>query len=110
MTIVAVALPSAQETVDLTDASRQWVVSADALAFVVSAVVSTSQQVGGSIGAALLNTVSAGAAAAHLAEGTGTEQVAQVHGLAVASATGAGVAVVGAVLCYLLISFSPRQT
>ncbi|MFJ8017267.1 MFS transporter [Streptomyces sp. NPDC096339] len=78
---------------------------------IVSAVVNTSQQVGGSIGAALLNTVSTSAAAAYLAShtGAGAEQAAAVHGLALACAVAAGVALVGAVVAGTLINVRPPR-
>ncbi|WP_432114303.1 MFS transporter [Streptomyces sp. S1] len=79
---------------------------------IVSAVVNTSQQVGGSIGTALLNTISTSAAATYLgsrAVTATTTQEASVHGLAVACAFAAGVALVGAVLAGTLINVRPQR-
>ncbi|MFC9293545.1 MFS transporter [Streptomyces sp. NPDC057011] len=79
---------------------------------IVSAVVNTSQQVGGSVGAALLNTVSTSAAATYLAShagAAGAEQEAAVHGLALACAVAAGVALVGAVVSGTLINVRPKR-
>ncbi|GAA2266491.1 MFS transporter [Streptomyces amakusaensis] len=80
---------------------------------IVSAVVNTSQQVGGSIGAALLNTISTSAAAAHLgssAVSAEATQEASVHGLAVACGVAAVVALAGAVATGLLINIRPGKT
>ncbi len=79
---------------------------------IVSAVVNTSQQVGGSVGAALLNTVSTSAAATYLAShagAAGAEQEAAVHGLALACAVAAGVALVGAVAAGTLINVPQKR-
>jgi len=57
---------------------------------VASAVINTSQQVGGSIGTALLNTVAASATAGYLAAHRHAVTVALVHGYAVAAAVAAG--------------------
>ncbi|GAA1410091.1 MFS transporter [Catellatospora coxensis] len=79
---------------------------------IVSAVVSTSQQIGGSIGTALLNTVSTVAAAGYLLSnptGADPEAAAMVHGLAVACAVAGGVALLGALAARLLIVIDPRR-
>ena len=79
---------------------------------IVSALVSTSQQIGGSIGAALLNTVSTVAAAGYLLgdpAGADPEAAAMAHGLAVACAVAGGVALLGAVAARLLIIIDPRR-
>ena len=68
---------------------------------VVSAVVSTAQQTGASIGAALLNTISISAAAHYAAShpgGPAAATRAAVHGLTVSSGWSALVAVAGALL------------
>lgn len=78
---------------------------------IVSAVVSTSQQVSGSIGAALLNTISIGAAAGYLAsrpDGPDASTNATVHGFVVASVTSAVVAVVGALVVLVAINVDTR--
>jgi len=73
---------------------------------VASAMVNTSQQVGGSIGTALLNTLAATAAADYVAAHTPpTEAVladAAIHSYAVAYWWGAGFFAVGAVLAATL--------
>ncbi|MEO7018247.1 MAG: MFS transporter [Leifsonia sp.] len=73
---------------------------------VASAMVNTSQQVGGSIGTALLNTLAATAAtdyvAAHLPPTAAVAADAAVHSYAVAYSWGAGFFVFGAVLSALL--------
>jgi EmrB/QacA subfamily drug resistance transporter len=81
---------------------------------VTSAMVNTSQQVGGSIGTALLNTIAATAAtkyltshpprsAADLAAGT-------VHGYTVAVAWGIGILVVAALVALVLINARPARS
>jgi predicted MFS family arabinose efflux permease len=68
---------------------------------VVSAVVNTAQQVGGSIGAALLNPISLSAAAGYLAAhpaGDRPELAASVHGFLTACMWSAGIVIAGAVV------------
>ncbi len=77
---------------------------------VVAAVVNTSQQIGGSIGTALLNTIAAGGATAYVAahHGLGSlRDLATVHGNAVACAWAAGVLLAVAILVVLLIKPVP---
>jgi EmrB/QacA subfamily drug resistance transporter len=73
---------------------------------VASALVNTSQQVGGSIGTALLNTLAATAAtnyiAGHLPPTATVAAEAAVHSYSVAYRWGAGIFAVGAVLAALL--------
>jgi EmrB/QacA subfamily drug resistance transporter len=81
-----------------------------------SAVVNTAQQVGGSIGTALLNTVAASAATAyitaHAAGGaingalrvTGT-----VHGYNVASAVAAAIMLAAALIAAIMVTYRPRH-
>jgi EmrB/QacA subfamily drug resistance transporter len=69
-----------------------------------SALIRTTQQVGGALGAALLNTVAVGYAAAHAGEGT---RAAAVHGFTAAAAVSAAVVVAGAVCVVLL---RPRES
>lgn len=73
---------------------------------VASAMVNTSQQVGGSIGTALLNTLAATAAAnyvaSHLPPSATTAAEAAVHSYAVAYGWGAGFFAVGAVIAAVL--------
>ncbi len=74
-----------------------------------SALVSTGQQVGGSLGTALLNTLAAGAAADYLVSHRGSGDVAAaaaVHSYSVAYSWGAGFFVFGAVFAALM--FRPR--
>ena len=76
---------------------------------VASAVVTTSQQVGGSIGTALLNTVAAGATAAYLAARPAAPvPYALVHGYTTAAAYGAALFATAAVLAAILITARPR--
>ena len=77
---------------------------------VTAATTNTSQQIGASIGTALLNTIAASATAGYLAThaaGTGIEVTATVHGYAVASAYSATILVVAAVLGGILINNRP---
>ncbi|MGV9383982.1 MFS transporter [Nonomuraea sp. NPDC003707] len=70
---------------------------------VASAMVNTAQQVGGSLGAALLNTVATAATAASLRAGL-PQARALVHGYTTATAWGAGVLLLAAALAALLIN------
>lgn len=73
---------------------------------VAAAFVNTSQQLGGSIGTALLNTIAAGSAATYVAThepGPLVAAEATVHGNAVASAWAAGIIAVFAVVIAILI-------
>lgn len=75
---------------------------------VASAVVTTSQQVGGSIGTALLNTVAASATAAFVtAYPHAPVPHALVHGFATAAAYGAGMFALAAVIAAVLITARP---
>ncbi|MDT4902441.1 MAG: hypothetical protein QOH52_457, partial [Pseudonocardiales bacterium] len=74
---------------------------------VVAAVVSTAQQIGASVGVAVLNTLAATAVADHLASHrpSATEHtVALVHGYTVAAGWGAAILTAGAVLAALLVT------
>jgi len=76
---------------------------------VASALVNTSQQVGGSIGTALLNTLAATAAANYVAtHGASSGAEAAVHSYATAYWWGAGFFATGAVIAALL--FERRTT
>ncbi len=74
---------------------------------VASAMVSTSQQVGGSIGTALLNTLAASAVTAfiagHVGQGQSAVAQASVHGYTTAFWWSAGIFAVGALICGLLL-------
>ncbi len=72
---------------------------------IAAAVVNASQMIGGSIGAALLNTVAAAAAGGYLAAHGGADPAAGlVHGYSQAAALGAGLLVVAAVSAGILIT------
>lgn len=73
---------------------------------IASAVITTAQQVGGSLGTALLNTIAAGATAAYLATQAAGHPgaAALVHGYSTATRWGAAILVLGAVVSALLIS------
>src|SRR6266536_1241231 len=76
---------------------------------VASAMVNTANQVGGSIGTALLNTIAASATAGYLAahaRGSATAAAAQglVHGYTVAIAWGAGILAAAALLATIMIN------
>ncbi len=79
---------------------------------IASALVNTSQQIGGSVGTALLNTLATTATASFLiSHATGPAALARatVHGNSVAFWVGAGVFAFGAVVCGLLVcGRSPR--
>ncbi|SNT65486.1 drug resistance transporter, EmrB/QacA subfamily [Asanoa hainanensis] len=70
---------------------------------IASAIINTSQQVGASIGTALLNTVAAGATATWLLEHAGTANQAIVHGYATAVWWAVGFLVVAAFLAITLV-------
>jgi MFS family permease len=75
---------------------------------VASAAVNTAQQVGGSLGTALLNTVAAGATAGYLAtHALGQRAEALVHGYSMATEWGTAILVLGAVAAAVLIN-APR--
>ncbi|MFJ6141791.1 DHA2 family efflux MFS transporter permease subunit [Kitasatospora sp. NPDC092286] len=78
---------------------------------VVSAFVSTSQQVGGSIGTALLNTIATTVTASALvgADGAAAVTEATVHGYAVASRWAGGIVLAAAVAAALLFNTSLRK-
>lgn len=77
---------------------------------VTSAATNTSQQIGASIGTALMNTIAATATASYLASHVHTADVmarATVHGYTVASAYATGILVLAAVLGAILINADP---
>jgi hypothetical protein len=72
---------------------------------VASAVAGTSQQIGASVGTALLNTIAAAATAAYLAaRPAATTATALVHGYAVAAGWAAAILVAAAALTFVLIT------
>jgi EmrB/QacA subfamily drug resistance transporter len=75
---------------------------------VASATVNTAQQVGGSLGTALLNTIAASATAGYLAtHGLSQRADALVHGYSVATEWGTAILILGAVAAAVLIN-APR--
>ena len=79
---------------------------------VTSAMTNTSQQIGASIGTALLNTIAATATASYLASharGGGVQSKATVHGYATASIWVAGIFLLAAVIAGVLINVDPQQ-
>ena len=81
---------------------------------VTSAMTNTSQQIGASIGTALLNTIAAAATAtylaSHAAHSSGVAAKATVHGYATASAWVAGIFVLAAAVAGVLINVHPGQS
>jgi predicted MFS family arabinose efflux permease len=72
---------------------------------VASALVNTTQQVGGSLGTALLNTVAASATATFIvAHGRGSFAAGTVHGFAVAFAIGAGFLALAAIASAVFVT------
>jgi EmrB/QacA subfamily drug resistance transporter len=77
---------------------------------VASAVAGTAQQIGASVGTALLNTVAAAATTAYLiARPASDEAAALVHGYSVAAGWAAAVLVIAALLTGLLVTAGPQQ-
>jgi len=81
---------------------------------VASAMVNTGQQVGGSIGTSLLNTMATGAATSYLAshlltDGRLAPALAQVHSYTVAFWWAAGIFAAGSVIAVLLFRSTPRH-
>jgi sugar phosphate permease len=78
---------------------------------VASAMVNTTQQVGGSLGTALLNTVAATATASYIsANGPRSVSAGLVHGYSVAFAVGAGLMVVAALVAAILVTDRPTES
>ncbi len=79
---------------------------------VTSAMTNTSQQIGASIGTALLNTIAAAAATTYLATHARTAHevaTATVHGYATASAWATGIFILAALVAGILINVHPGQ-
>ena len=74
---------------------------------VASALVNTTQQVGGSLGVALLNTIATSATTSYARAHGGSSAAAVVHGFTTAFAVGVGVLVVGAITVVALLR--PKQ-
>jgi hypothetical protein len=71
---------------------------------VASAVANTAQQIGASLGTALLNTVAASATAAYLADRHHTEAAGLVHGYATAAGWAAAILLAAAVIVAVLVN------
>ena len=72
---------------------------------VASALVNTTQQVGGSLGTALLNTIAASATVHYISShGAGSVAVGTVHGYTVAFTWGLGALILAAVLSFVLVT------
>ncbi|HEV3131117.1 MAG TPA: MFS transporter [Acidimicrobiales bacterium] len=77
---------------------------------VASALVNTAQQVGGSLGTALLNTVAATATATYIAShGPALARAGLVHGYSVAFALGAGMLALGAIVSAVFVTGQSRR-
>lgn len=82
---------------------------------VASAMVNTTQQIGGSIGTALLNTIFANAVVSYLAESTSgvpspvDAQLAAIHGYATAFWIGAGILLASALVALVLITVTRAE-
>jgi EmrB/QacA subfamily drug resistance transporter len=80
---------------------------------VASAMVNTSQQIGGSLGTALLNTIAATAAtnyaAAHTSLGKMVQPFAMTHGFTTAFKFSAGLLTVGAIVLFLFINIGKES-
>jgi MFS family permease len=74
---------------------------------IAAAVVNTSQQIGGSLGVAVLNTVATTATAGFLATRSRTEAL--IHGYAVAAAWAAAMLLAGAVFAAVLVTARPTK-
>jgi hypothetical protein len=72
-----------------------------------SALVSTMQQIGASVGIALLNTIATSATASYAVAHGGFTKAAEVHGFTTAFAVSAGIAVAAAIVVALLIRRPP---
>jgi EmrB/QacA subfamily drug resistance transporter len=76
---------------------------------VASSLLNASQQVGASLGAALLNTIAATATASYIAShGTSLTEEGIVHGFTVAFAVGAAILAVGAIVSAVLVEGPKR--
>ena len=78
---------------------------ADRDAGVASALVNTTQQVGGSLGTALLNTIAASATANYIAShAAGSSAAGTVHGYTVAFTWGLGALILAAIVSFVLVT------
>jgi EmrB/QacA subfamily drug resistance transporter len=77
---------------------------------VASALVNTTQQIGGSLGTALLNTLAVTATANYIAaHGRAFAQAGIVHGFSVAFALGAGLLLLAAIVCAVFVTSGKRD-
>jgi EmrB/QacA subfamily drug resistance transporter len=80
---------------------------------IASAMINTSQQVGGSLGTALLNTISATAATnfavAHTSMGKMVQPFAMTHGFTTAFKFSAGLLTIGAIVLFLFINIGKES-
>jgi EmrB/QacA subfamily drug resistance transporter len=77
---------------------------------VASALVNTTQQVGGSLGTALLNTIAATATASYIAaHGRAFAQAGVVHGFAVGIGVGAGFLLLAAIVSAVFVTARPTE-
>jgi len=121
-TIVNIALPTAQRALSFSNADRQWIVTGYALSLsvatvglttdagIASAMVNTTQQVGGSVGTSLFNTLAASAVTAYALANHATatsvatlQAQATVHGYRVVFTYAAVFLATGAVIAGLLL-------
>ena len=80
---------------------------------VASALVNTGQQIGGSIGTALLSTLAAGAASSYAAGGRQSAQLleqAAVHGYTTAFTWAAAIFAIGGLIAWALLSAARRSS
>jgi EmrB/QacA subfamily drug resistance transporter len=83
---------------------------ADRDAGVASALVNTTQQIGGSLGTALLNTIAATATVHYIADhGAGSASVGAVHGYTVAFTWGLGALILAVVVSLVLVTKQRQQ-
>ena len=72
--------------------------------------MNTTQQIGGSLGTALLNTLAATATATYIAaHGRAFVQAGVVHGFSVAFALGAGLLMLAAIVCAVFVTSGRRD-
>lgn len=107
---VVVSLGMGLAFVTMSSTALVGVASADA--GVASALVNTTQQVGASLGTALLNTIASSATASYLASHlhtAGAQQTAAVHGYTSAFVVSAALVAIAAVITVLLVRASRQE-
>lgn len=114
VTIVNIALPSAQRALGFSNDQHTATIGVDTGdAGVASATVNVGQQIGGSIGTALLSTIVASAASNYLNHhATTLDALARgaIHSYTIGFAWAAGIFTVGAVICGLLLRPGPSNS